>query len=554
MNQLLRRATDSFRNRPGLALAALLLALCIPGMARADGYPARLQGQWFRAPPAWVYRAIPSLADPALAAVPEVALTGGRFFQLSEFDIAQQRTMVVDFKNTQTIARFHHWIFDAGGTLVGEASGGIESDARNPFFLTFGRSFDLLAGHYKLVTEVDSPFYIAQPQPYLDTVEHYREAIKRPAALGVLCLGILLGLGIYYFALSIARRDRAEAMYALFITGNLLFDSTSLLVLPDLAGVRSFALLGIPLLFSNAVYIVFVLSLLEIRRATHPRLYRLGLILLALLAVFAAAGLALPHLALELERTGVAMFLLFGMAAGITRAREGNITARFYLAAVSLFLVFGGITITASRLTGIYTLHVEHLGALAVTIEVLALALVLSYQFARMKEERETALSQHTHSQRLARTDALTGLPNRLALEEDLTPLPEAGWLAFIDMDGLKYYNDKYGHDRGDELLCAFANQLCEALGKEGRVYRLGGDEFAIVSRGGEEAALVRALEKALAVLREQGFEQAAASHGTAHMREASSRHQLMNLADQRMYARKHESRREPGAAAPENP
>jgi diguanylate cyclase (GGDEF)-like protein len=171
-----------------------------------------------------------------------------------------------------------------------------------------------------------------------------------------------------------------------------------------------------------------------------------------------------------------------------------------------------------------------------------------------MKEEREAALSQHTQSLQVARTDPLTGLPNRLALEEDLTPLPEAGWLAFIDMDGLKYYNDKYGHDRGDELLCAFANQLCEALGKEGRVYRLGGDEFAIVSRDGEESALVRALERALARLREQGFEQAAASHGTAQMHESTSRHQLMNLADRRMYARKHAGRGAPGAAAPESP
>lgn len=538
------RAGSFFTSWRILIIGGLLLASCFPAIARADAYPAKLEGKLFHAPPTWVYPVAPSLESPALTPATQVELTGGRFFQVSEFETAQLLRVVVDFKNTQTIGRFHHWIFDAAGKLVAEARGGMESDEPNPFFLTLGRPFDLPAGHYRIVTEVESPFYIAQPQPYIDTADHYQVAIKGPAALGVLCLGILFGLGIYYFTLSLARRNLAEGMYALFITGNLVFDSAALLALPDLLGIRSFALLGIPILLSNTVYIVFVTALLNVRRATHPVLYRVGVVLLSVLALLAVAGLLLPHWALELERTGVAIFLLFGMTAGIVCARAGNITARFYLGAVSLFFVVGGITITASRLAGIYTLHVEHLGALSVTIEVLALALVLAYQFAQLKQEREAALSQHVQSLQLARTDALTGLPNRLALEEDLTPLPEQGSLSIIDMDGLKYYNDKHGHSRGDDLLRAFSDQLCEALGERGRAYRLGGDEFAIVSPDNDEHAIVRAIDTVLARLREQGFEQTSASHGTAMMREAPARHQLMNLADKRMYTRKNEGRR----------
>lgn len=533
---------DPASGLPSLVLA-VLLALFSPASVFADVFPLALHGQWFQAPPGWLYPATDNLQAPELQPAEQVRLTGGRFFHLADFEISQPATVVVDFKNTQTIAQFHHWIFDAAGKLVAEARGGMLDEEPDPFFLTHGRQFSLASGHYRLVTEIDSPFYIAQPQPYLDTLEHYRQAIKLPAALGMLCLGILLGLGIYYFTLAVARRNLAEAMYAIFIAGNFIFDSAALLVLPELFGIRSFALLGMPILFTNAVYIVFVLALLKLRHATHPRLFQTGLALIAMLMLFIVAALLLPHWALELERAGVAVFLLFGLISGIVRARDGSIIARLYLAAVSLFFIVGGITITASRLHGIYTLHIEHLGALAVTAEVLALALVLSYQFAQLKLEKDAALTKHAQSLQLARTDVLTGLPNRLALEADLTPLPELGCLTFIDMDGLKYYNDYYGHDRGDDLLRAFSRQLLNALRSQAKVYRLGGDEFAVVSWDRNGNAVESAVREVLANLRRHGYDRAAASYGTAKINEASTRQQLMNLADRRMYEHKYQNR-----------
>ncbi len=76
-------------------------------------------------------------------------------------------------------------------------------------------------------------------------------------------------------------------------------------------------------------------------------------------------------------------------------------------------------------------------------------------------------------SERDARTDALTGLPNRRALMEALDWVDGGGWptvLALYDLDGFKLYNDRYGHPAGDVLL----QRLADAAGRRGAGARAG--------------------------------------------------------------------------------
>jgi diguanylate cyclase len=87
-----------------------------------------------------------------------------------------------------------------------------------------------------------------------------------------------------------------------------------------------------------------------------------------------------------------------------------------------------------------------------------------------------------------ARHDALTGLPNRRALMEQL-PIAQkraerAGHalaLLFIDLDGFKAVNDSCGHEAGDRLLERVAQALRGAVRATDGVYRLAGDEFTVV-------------------------------------------------------------------------
>ncbi|MBB3474892.1 putative bifunctional diguanylate cyclase/phosphodiesterase [Sphingomonas sp. BK345] len=91
---------------------------------------------------------------------------------------------------------------------------------------------------------------------------------------------------------------------------------------------------------------------------------------------------------------------------------------------------------------------------------------------------------------RMARFDALTGLPNRLSVNEELTrALSEAErWRArcafmMIDLDRFKAVNDTLGHPVGDRLLRRVSERLAELVTENELIGRLGGDEFAVVVR-----------------------------------------------------------------------
>ena len=91
----------------------------------------------------------------------------------------------------------------------------------------------------------------------------------------------------------------------------------------------------------------------------------------------------------------------------------------------------------------------------------------------------------------LAREDALTGLPNRRSIDENLghtliesrrTKAPFAVML--IDVNGFKQVNDNFGHSAGDELLAGIARRLERAIRGADFTGRLGGDEFVVIARG----------------------------------------------------------------------
>jgi diguanylate cyclase (GGDEF)-like protein/PAS domain S-box-containing protein len=103
----------------------------------------------------------------------------------------------------------------------------------------------------------------------------------------------------------------------------------------------------------------------------------------------------------------------------------------------------------------------------------------------------------------LARYDTLTGLPNRLMLNEALGDAMRYAkqWrtrcaFLMIDLDRFKSVNDSLGHLVGDQLLAQVSRRLKELMGENELVGRLGGDEFAIVIRDASERGRVETVAR----------------------------------------------------------
>ncbi|SFE93166.1 PAS domain S-box-containing protein/diguanylate cyclase (GGDEF) domain-containing protein [Blastococcus tunisiensis] len=99
-----------------------------------------------------------------------------------------------------------------------------------------------------------------------------------------------------------------------------------------------------------------------------------------------------------------------------------------------------------------------------------------------------TAAREADRLRREALHDPLTGLANRTLFFERLRhalarlerhPGPVAAM--FLDVDRFKQINDRYGHDAGDQVLCAIGERVTHALRPEDTVARLGGDEIAVL-------------------------------------------------------------------------
>lgn len=95
---------------------------------------------------------------------------------------------------------------------------------------------------------------------------------------------------------------------------------------------------------------------------------------------------------------------------------------------------------------------------------------------------------------RLAFHDELTGLPGRRALEDALRGLRGTFAVAMVDIDHFKRFNDRYGHDAGDQVLRMVARELARAPAR-GRSFRYGGEEFVVLYPGLDRDRAVTATE-----------------------------------------------------------
>ncbi|MBU2671004.1 EAL domain-containing protein [Actinoplanes bogorensis] len=126
-----------------------------------------------------------------------------------------------------------------------------------------------------------------------------------------------------------------------------------------------------------------------------------------------------------------------------------------------------------------------------VTIAV-AGTLIAALLLARAVTAVRSQVAAQRRAEHQAMHDALTGLPNRYLITEEVARMlggSEPVWVFLLDLDGFKYVNDGWGHDTGDQLVIEVGRRLRECVPDDVAVAALGGDEFMLAALRDEEHA-----------------------------------------------------------------
>jgi diguanylate cyclase (GGDEF)-like protein len=160
------------------------------------------------------------------------------------------------------------------------------------------------------------------------------------------------------------------------------------------------------------------------------------------------------------------------------------------------------------------------------------------------------------HAERMAHDaqhDPLTRLPNRRSFHQLMPYMlarakrnQHALAVLFIDLDGFKQINDRFGHDAGDDVLREAARRFAATVRESDVIVRLGGDEFAVlmprVRSYGQAKKLADRMAESVSspLLRQHKEARVSASIGIAiYPKDGETPEELLGVADRRMYAMK---------------
>ena len=187
------------------------------------------------------------------------------------------------------------------------------------------------------------------------------------------------------------------------------------------------------------------------------------------------------------------------------------------------------------------------MATIATILAIVFLLTAFSFAFAR-------AVRARRRSDNHAMTDTLTALGNRRKLfadmERDISSLSgeQTLTIAIFDLDGLKAYNDTFGHPAGDALLARLGARLAATVADRGRAYRIGGDEFVVTTESQSDTRLVMAAQASL-IEHGDGFV-IGCSAGSTRVAAGENLEQALHVADQRLYTNKRSGRRDPRTEA----
>lgn len=237
---------------------------------------------------------------------------------------------------------------------------------------------------------------------------------------------------------------------------------------------------------------MFTYSFIEPGRL-HPILRRALLGCAAWATFLSIVHAAFPFVARPVQSTvytaAFAPILAIFILSVADALRRGSRAAKFQAIGYVPVIVVGAVRLVTGVLPWLESTDAMLLFYVGCVCEVLFTTLGVADRFMTLKRQRDSARFEADVFERLSEHDALTGLLNRRAIEQNFEKYRADGYRAFavLDLDHFKSINDIYGHEIGDEVLKAVA----EALRADPHVhaFRLGGEEFVLLVRG-EDAQL----------------------------------------------------------------
>lgn len=181
---------------------------------------------------------------------------------------------------------------------------------------------------------------------------------------------------------------------------------------------------------------------------------------------------------------------------------------------------------------------------------------LMSERLQALESEAAALRSRVREERSQAQTDALTGIPNRLAYQERLEQ-EIARWKRFSmplvlliwDIDHFKRVNDNFGHKAGDKVLRTIARTLAGSIRETDFIARYGGEEFAHLMTGAELVDCVAVADKLRGIIAATGFHfrgtavTVTASCGLAQFRDGDSAEAWFERADKALYRAKQAGR-----------
>lgn len=312
-------------------------------------------------------------------------------------------------------------------------------------------------------------------------------------------VGMLLALMFYNVILFLSSRKKENIFYALYLVSGTTWIALSYGFLATLFGIygKSMMHLHLSLLTMPSFLILFMISIFETKRL-YPTEHKALMFVLLLLVSDLVFGVFDIIAALKPASTLAAIMIVVTLSVSLSILKKGNPLAKYFLFGHGLFFTFNLLAIGYYKGLLPNTYVTSHGVGIGIMLESFMLAFIISYRIRVLEriEKQQAALQVQ------ANTDPLTQLYNRryfdqateAVLADDTRTHPVC--IAIADIDFFKKFNDKYGHQVGDEVLVVFADILQKFTPDNAIVARLGGEEFIIALPNHSESQAFALIDK----------------------------------------------------------